>query len=123
MTSLTVRPFSSSWAASSQTRMLPCLDAHHRDLADAGDGLELFLQTVLDVVADDPGREGAAQGDHQDGLVLGIGLGDDRRVDVPGQAAGGLGDLGLDVLKGEVDVPGEVELDRDVGRAHAARWR
>ena len=36
-----------------------------------------------------------------------------------GQAAGGLGDLGLDVLEGEVDVPGEVELDGDVGRAHA----
>ena len=47
---------------------VPGLDAHQRDLADARDGLELFLQAVLDVVADDAGRERAADGDHQDGL-------------------------------------------------------
>ena len=96
---------------------VPLQGAHEGDLADAGDRLELFFEPVADVVAEDALGVRPAEPDHHDGLVLGVGLGDDGRIHVAGQAPGGLGDLGLDVLEGQVDVPGELDLDRDVGRA------
>ena len=48
-------------------------------------------------------------------LVLGVGLADDRRVDLARQPARGLGDAGLHVLERRVDVARELELDGDVG--------
>ena len=98
---------------------VPLQGAHEGDLADAGDRLELLLEAVADVIAEDPLGVGPAQAGHHDRLVLGIGLGDDGRVHVPGKAAGGLGDLGLDVLEGQVDVAGKLDLDGDVAGALA----
>ncbi len=46
--------------------------AHERDLADAGNGLELLLEPVTDVVAEDALGIGPGEADHHDRLVLGI---------------------------------------------------
>ena len=48
-------------------------------------------------------------------MVFGVGLGDDRGIDVLGETALGLGNLCLNILKGEVDVLGEIELHGDRG--------
>ena len=88
-------------------------------VAHARHGLELGLDHVADVVGDEGGRTVARQGQPDDGLVFGVVLGDDGRIDAAGQAPAGLGDLGLDVLERGVDVAVEVELDGDAGRALA----
>ena len=97
--------------------------AHKGDLADARDRLELLLETVADVVAEDALGIRPAEADHHDRLVLGIGLGDGRGIHVPGQAPDRLGDLGLNVLEGQVDVAGELDLDGDVARRPGASSR
>ena len=93
--------------------------AHERDFPDPGNGLELLLETVADVVAQNALRVRAAQSGHQDGLVLGVLFGDDGRIHVPRQAASRLRDLGLDVLEGQVDVSRQLDLDGDAARSLA----
>src|SRR6185369_4042248 len=97
----------------------PLAVAAELDLAHAFDGLELGLEDVADVVGHERGRPVARQRDPEDGLVLGVLLGDDRGIHLAREAARRLRHLRLHVLEGDVDVPGEVELDVDAGRALA----
>src|SRR6185503_16452651 len=99
----------------------PLAVAAELDLAHAFDGLELGLEDVADVVGHERGRPIARQRDPEDGLVLGVLLGDDRGIHLAREAARRLRHLRLHVLEGDVDVPGEVELDVDAGRALARR--
>ncbi len=97
--------------------------AAERDVAHARHHRHLVAQVLVDVAADvrkGGGRAGRrAQGEPDDGLVLGIDLLDDRRVDVLGQVLLRLRDVARDVLHRGVDAAAQVELDRDRRRAQA----
>ena len=96
-------------------------EAHQRDLARPGQGLEAVHETVPDVGGQLAVRPGARDAHEHDRMVLGVDLLDDRSVHLLGQVALGLGDLGLHLLHGDVDVLLEVELRGDVGRAETGR--
>jgi len=98
-------------------------EALELDLAHPGDRLELGADHVADVVGHEGRRAAADDGDPHDRLVLGVRLGDDRRVDAHGQATLQLGELALHVLEGHVDVALELELDGDVAAALARGGR
>ncbi len=121
LTSSTVRPRASSRAASYQTRSAALAVAAQHDLArrpaPSGTG------AAARCARSRPGRSAARARDRQpqDRLVLGVGLGDDGRVDLAGQAPGGLGHARLHVLQRRVDVAAELELDGDGGLALASR--
>ncbi len=105
MTSATVSRFSSSLLGVDPDADVALEVAAHRDLADAGDGLQLLLQPVAGEVGEDlragTGRRGRPRGSAgPPGCVFEI----DRRVDVARQAALRLRDLRLHVLQREVDV-------------------
>ena len=85
------------------------------DVADARDLLEPVLETVPDHVGQLLRGPVARKGQPHDRLILGVGLGDDGWVNFPGKIPLSLGDLGLHVLEGGVDVPAQLELDGDVG--------
>ena len=59
MTSRTVRPFSSSLVASSQTRTLRSWTPMSEISPTPGMRLQLLLEAVLEVIGQDPGRHGA----------------------------------------------------------------
>ena len=93
------------------------------DVAHAGHHGQVVLEVLADVAGElGQGDLGARFGlEHQpdDGLVLGVDLLDDGRVDLRGQVALGLGDAALHVLHRGVDAAVEVELHGDPGLAHA----
>jgi hypothetical protein len=102
---------------------VPLQRAAGHDLPHPGDDLELLAHAVARVVGEDLGREGTGEGHPHDGLVLGVGLADDRGLDVRGEALLRLGDAGLHVLQGQVHVALQVQLHRDRGLSPGGRWR
>ena len=90
---------------------VPRDQASEENIADARHGLELALEHILRVHHQVLDRHVSGQGEPQDGLVLGIDLGDDGRFDIAGQAQLGLRDLGLDLLKGDVHAAVKFKLN------------
>jgi hypothetical protein len=88
-------------------------------LADAVDGLQLFLDHVERVLVELLLGAVALQRHPEHRRGVGLDLGDDGRIDVLGQAAQHLANLGLHLVEGDIDVLLQAEGDvdhRDAGR-------
>ena len=86
------------------------------DGGDAGDGLEAGLDDAFGDGAElERGMARAVHGDPEDGLGVRVLLGHDGLEDVVGKGAADAADAVANVLGGEVDLAGELELDGDVG--------
>jgi len=84
------------------------------ELADAAHRGEAVLECVLDVACQVAERMAVARERHpQDRLILGIGLADDRRVDIARQPALCGGHLVLDFLQRVGDVSRQLEFHAD----------
>ncbi len=95
---------------------------HHRDLADAGHGLEAIFDLVARDVGEELTRESARDAHGDDRLIVGVRLRDDGRHRAVRHLPLGLSDLRLDVLEREVDVARDVERRGDA-RAALLRGR
>src|SRR6185369_16247355 len=77
---------------------------------------EAVLQLVSGVEHHVLGGQGWVGGDGEpdDGRAIGVELPDDRRIDILGQVPLDLEHGGLHVLDGDVHVPADIQLNRDI---------
>src|ERR1017187_458967 len=99
------------------------LGALHLHLGDAGDHGDALGDAGFGVLVEGPeGQGGRGQGNIENRLVGGIDLGEGRgRGHALGQQAGGLGDGGLHVDGGAIELAGEIEFEGDLGVAERIR--
>src|ERR1035438_3095516 len=99
------------------------LGALHLHLGDAADHGNALGDAGFGVLVEGPeGQGGRSQGEIENGLVGGIDLGEGgRRRHALGEKAGGLGDGGLHVDGGAVELAGEIEFEGDLGVAERVR--
>jgi hypothetical protein len=109
ITSSTVSWFALSFAASTHTLSAGSTKPPRKTSPTPGTVVKRSF-TWSRVLHDEARVPLAGEREPHDRLVLGVLLGDDRRVDVARQQALRLRDLALDLLQGDVDVLGELEL-------------
>ena len=99
------------------------LRAQHLHLRHAGDHRNALGDAGFGVLVEGPeGQRGRSEGDIENRLVGGIDLGEGgRRGHALGQQAGGLGDGGLHVHGGAIELAGEIEFEGDLGVAERVR--
>ncbi|OQA41945.1 MAG: hypothetical protein BWY49_00177 [Candidatus Omnitrophica bacterium ADurb.Bin314] len=88
-----------------------------RYLPDVRDNRKLVLEMVFDILNHFPQRAVAREAEPDDRLVVGVHLGNDRRVHVFGKVSLRLRDLGLNLLNCDVDILGQLKFRSDAGAA------